>query len=57
MQYIATYINEPISAEDVVAISSMSRTYLFKILAGVGNEYRCRHYTLPFSGFESMVKP
>ena len=30
MQFIATHINEPISAEDVVAISGKSRAYLFK---------------------------
>lgn len=30
MQYISTHINEPISAEDVVAISGKSRAYLFK---------------------------
>lgn len=30
MQFISTHINEPISAEDVVAFSGKSRAYLFK---------------------------
>jgi AraC-like DNA-binding protein len=30
MQYISTHINEPITAEDVVAFSGKSRAYLFK---------------------------
>ena len=30
MQYISTHINEPISAEDVVALSGKSRAYLFQ---------------------------
>ena len=30
MQFISTHINEPISVEDVVAISGKSRAYLFK---------------------------
>ncbi len=50
MQYISTHINEPITAEDVVAFSGKSRAYLFKrfrqeLKMGIGayiNECRLR---------------
>jgi len=48
MQYISTHINEPITAEDVIAFSGKSRAYLFKrfkeeLKMGIG-EYinKCR---------------
>ena len=34
MQYISTHINEPITAEDVIAFSGKSRAYLFKRIKG-----------------------